>query len=236
MPSRRLATAHEWGVPAIPLPSLRRGMGSQQSAGQTLSYATAGAGSALAIAAATHLIAAAAVPFIGPAIAGAALLAAYLIKNSGCGQTCIQTSEWANQAQAALKQNIDAYFALPVPRSKENQQLALQTFDSVWDTLVHMCGDPQWGDAGKACIADRQRGACKWKATENSQWPGGVQLGECFNWFAGFRDPIANDPNVGTAGASVSDLESVFTGGSGDSSSLLPALAIAGLLGLAVAL
>ncbi len=232
----RLATADAWGIPSMPLASLHRtGWGSYgdvQSAGQALSYSTAGASTAVGAGVAAGLIPAAAVPFIGPAIAGAALLAAYLIKNSGCGQTCIQTSQWANQAQDALVQNINAYFALPAPRSPENQQLALQTFDQIWAQLVKMCGDPQWGDAGKRCISDRERGACKWHATENSQWPGGVQLGECFNWFAAFRDPIANDRNVGSA----SVLDSAIFGGGESSGSLLPALAIAGLIVAAVAL
>ena len=36
-----------------------------------------------------------------------------------------------------------------------------------------------------ACIADRQRGGCHYQSN-----------GQCWNWFIGYRDPIANDPQV----------------------------------------
>jgi hypothetical protein len=211
------------------------GLGSQQSWQQAVQYGSVGASAAAGAAFAAHLIPASAVPFIGPAIAGVALLASALIKNSGCGQTCIVTSQWANQAQDALKQNIDAYFAQPV-RTRASQKLALQTFDQIWSRLTEMCGDPQWGDAGKRCISDRQRGACVWHATENSQWPGGVQLGQCWNWFSGLRDPIANDTGVVEDAAVDSSVlaGSVLVGGS--SVPVLPLALIGGLVLLAVAL
>lgn len=200
-----------------------RGMGSQQSVQQAVAIGGAAASSAAAGLVAAHLIPAAAVPFIGPALAGAAMLASYLIKNSGCGQTCIVTSQWANQAADALKQNLDAYFAMPVPRPKSAQTLALQTFDQIWAKLAEMCGDPQWGDAGKRCISDRQRGACKWQ-----------DAGQCWNWFIGYRDPIANDTQVADDSA-LSQVESIF-GGSGETSKLLPLALIGGLILLGVSL
>lgn len=201
-------------------PIARRGLGSQQTAMQGVQYGSIGASTAAAGALAAGLIPAAAVPFIGPAIAGAALLASYLIKNSGCGQTCIQTSQWANQAADALQKNLDAYRALPVPRSRANQTLALQTFDQIWSKLVSMCSDPQWGDAGKACVSDRQQGACKWRDSS----------GQCWNWFVGYRDPIANDPNV-IDDSVVSQVSDIFGGAqSGSTSSVLPLALIAGLV------
>ena len=58
------------------------------------------------------------VPLLG-AIIGAGILAAglaiHLIMNCGCGQTCIVSTGFANQANAALQQNIEAYFALTRP-------------------------------------------------------------------------------------------------------------------------
>jgi hypothetical protein len=116
--------------------------------------------------------------------------------------------------------------ALPVPRSRSNQTLALQTFDQIWATLVKMCSDPQWGNAGKRCISDRQRGACTWK-----------DQGQCWDWFIGYRDKIANDPNVVddslvTAATSVSASIDAALGGS--ASSYLPLLVIGGLVFLAV--
>ena len=139
------------------------------------------------------------VPIIGAALVGVTLLAAWLIKNSGCGQTCVVTSQWANKAEDMLKQNIAAYFALPAPRPRSAQTVALANFDAVWETLKEQCGQSQMGDAGKRCISDRQAGACQWKQTTDSPllaYPGEPQPGSCWNWFSGYRDPIANDPNV----------------------------------------
>jgi hypothetical protein len=173
----------------------------------------------------------AAVPFIGPALMGATMLAQYLIANSGCGQTCIITSQWANQAADALQQNLDAYFALPAPRTKTQQALALANFDSLWAQLKQACGQPGTGDAGKRCISDRQRGACTWRNN-----------GQCWDWFIGYRDPIANDsvvPDPTVADTVSSDLSSIFGGGSsagGSSSSLLPVALLVGLVALGVSL
>ena len=86
------------------------GLGDVQSANQTVALGAAGAGSAAAIAGAAGLIPVAAIPFIGPAIAGVALLATALIKNSGCGPTCIQASEYANQAGQLMDRNLHNYF------------------------------------------------------------------------------------------------------------------------------
>ena len=202
-----------------------RGLGDQQSAQQGVQFGAAAASASVSAAVAAGLIPVAAIPFVGPIIAGVAILATVLIKNSGCGKTCIQTSQWANEAAELLQQNLDAYRSLPVPRSRANQALALQTFDQVWARLSEMCSDPQWGDAGRRCISDRQRGACTWK-----------DAGECWDWFKGYRDPIANDSNVvddSLSASSVSGaLDSVFGGAGG--LNLVPILIIGGLVLLAV--
>jgi hypothetical protein len=176
------------------------------------------------------MTAAQAVPIIGAAIAGITILATYLIKNSGCGQTCIETSQWANQAEPVLRQNIAAYFNEPAPRSQSQQNAALANFDTIWARLSQMCGDPSTGDAGKRCISDRQSGACTWKATADSPWPGGPAQGACWNWFNAYRDPIANDPNV------VADSASSVVSGAVSELSSLPtwALAAAALVLVAV--
>jgi hypothetical protein len=119
-----------------------------------------------------------------------------LIANSGCGQTCVITSQWANQAAAKLDQNLDAYFALPTPRPRSAQVVCLAVFDSVWQTLQQQCGQEGTGDAGKRCITDRQAGACTWHQDKTPGHPGEPAIGECWNWFSGYRDPIANDPDV----------------------------------------
>jgi hypothetical protein len=135
-----------------------------------------------------------AVPIIGAALVGVTLLVTQLIKNSGCGVTCVETSQWANKAEPLLQQNLKAYQALPTPRTVSQQAAALANFDAIWNQLVQLCGQPGTGNAGVRCVSDRQAGACKWKNA----------AGVCFNWFSGYRDPIANDSVVpDSAGASV---------------------------------
>jgi len=95
----------------------------------------------------------------------------------------------------------------------------LANFDAIWATLVNMCGNPSTGNAGKRCISDRQSGACTWKATADSPWPGGPAAGQCWNWFNAYRDPISQDPNVvpdsvsslvtGAANSALSELSSL---------------------------
>jgi hypothetical protein len=124
---------------------------------------------------------------------------------NGCGETCQVTTEWANQAEQALQQNIDAYFSLPVPRSTVDQQAALANFTSIWNALVSNCNNPSLGNPGQRCITDRQAGACTWKQPASSVPPWGTPAaGACWNWWNGYHDPIANDPNVYTPSATTS--------------------------------
>jgi hypothetical protein len=182
------------------------------------------------------------VPIAGPAvmIVGAVVTVAgkiiqFVGWGDGCGQNCILASNWANQAEDLLKANINAYFSSPV-RNASTQQAALGGFDAIWAQLAKACGQASLGTAGKNCTGDRQAGACKWKQTGQSPWPGGPALGECWNWFSAYRDPIANDTGVvpdsmidtSSVGAAVS---SIFgTSATGSSSSLLPLLLIGGLI------
>jgi len=180
---------------------LRRGMGNAATdagmvqAGAGIATPLVAATSAGAIGSALGISTAVAVPVIGAAIAGVALLATYLIENSGCGVTCVETSDWANQAAALLQKNLDAYFALPVPRSQSNQAAALQTYENIWNGLVANCSQAGTGTAGENCISDRQAGACKWRALA-PQYPGQPAAGDCWNWDLAYRVPIAQDPNV----------------------------------------
>lgn len=171
------------------------------------------------------------------AIAGAAaeLLAAFGV-GSGCGQSCVLSTQYANKADALLQQNIDGYFK--GPRYASQKAFALQVFDTIWNDLVQQCSAASLGSAGQRCISDRQSGACKWKQTGTSPWPGGPALGQCWNWFNAFRDPIANDvanPDPpAAADGSPSSVSSIFGGGTAGGSNMLPLLAIAALVGLAV--
>lgn len=158
----------------------------QGPSGQQVAGTVYGAGTSVATGAAVSagLISGLAIPIVGAAFAGI-WLGIQAILNSGCGQSCVITSNWANQAEALLKKNLAAYLALPTPRAESAQAAYLANFDAVWNYLVQECSSPSLGTAGKNCIADRQAGACHFK-----------QNGQCWSWFSGYRDPIANDPNV----------------------------------------
>lgn len=189
-----LATAH-WGMGDVSGPQAVAMGQSVAGAGVSLASATGGLAP---IAAALGV----SVPVLG-AIVGAGILAAgyaiNAIMNSGCGQTCIVSTQFANEANQALQQNIEAYFSLPTPRPQSSQTAALANFDALWNWLQQpqQCGNPQLGDAGKRCITDRQAGACTWTQPASSVPPWGTPAaGACWNWFNGYRDPIANDPNT----------------------------------------
>jgi len=162
--------------------------------GATSAASIAAGGSGLILGMAPSL----AMPIIGAAIM-AATLGIELILNSGCGQTCIIASNWANNAATLLEQNITAYFALPAPRTAEQKAQALANFDNVWNYLQQQCGNPNLGNAGVRCIQDRAAGACTWHQTGQPEFPGQPATGACLNWFNAYRDPIADDPAVVTA-------------------------------------
>src|ERR1039458_2333146 len=179
--------------------------------------------SALAIGAATGAIAGPVGAIIGAGIGLVTTLINSLVANSGCGVTCVETSSWANQAEPLLAQNIKAYFAQPAPRSLSSQAAALANFDTIWNTLKQQCGQPGTGNAGVRCISDRQSGACTWKQTATSPllgYPDEPQAGACWNWWSGYRDPIAND-------AVVEDSSSALVQGAADTSaSVLSSLGV----------
>ncbi len=145
-----------------------------------------------------------ALPVVGTAIAalvGVGIAVANLFK--GCGQICIAASNMANQADAIMAQNVNAYTGSPI-RYASMQTAALNTFDTTWAALRAACGNPQLEAAGQRCITDRQQGACTWKASPGgwnsdgtyTKWGPAGSGTACWNWFIGMRDPIANDPFV----------------------------------------
>ena len=111
---------------------------------------------------------------------------------SGCGQSCTLTSQAANQIEQTLQQNLLAYQASG--HTKSEQAAALANFDYAWGKLQQYCGQASFGAAGQRCTTDRQRGACKWTNDGHGGPAGSGNV--CWNWFVGYRDPIANDPNV----------------------------------------
>ena len=166
-----------------------------------------------------------AIPIIGAALSAVTMIVTQLVANSGCGQTCIETSSWANQAAAALQKNLDAYFALPAPRTETQQALAVANFNTIWQQLQQLCGQAGTGNAGVRCISDRQSGACTWKQKYAPVYPGEPAIGECWNWFNGYLGPIQADAVVpDTADTVASTFSSDLTTASG--TSLLPILAL----------
>jgi len=190
-------------LPAVSGRSLRglRGLGTSPSTSSEIQQGasiavTAATGELAAVLAGTSTI----IPLIGPALAGIAL-AVEAILNSGCGQTCIVTSQWANQAEPLLLQNIQAYFALPAPRAQSAQAYAISVFNNIWNGLVQRCSQQGLGTAGQNCISDRQAGACKWRQSATSPLLAYVKygepdVGECWDWFSGYLYPIQDDPDV----------------------------------------
>ena len=212
------------------------GMGDLSTDQQITSIASTGATATLGILAGLHAVIGG-IAFAGPigAAIAAGITAITLVANliekefSGCGQTCVIASNDANKYGDLLLQNLRAYIAAPY--QPELQQAALNNFDTVWAALVAACSDPSLGDAGKRCLSDRQRGACTWKAKAGgwvsdgqggytwTDWGAAGSGTDCWNYFAGMRDPIQNDPRAATyvplstsAGSETTNTTSTGTG------------------------
>lgn len=199
------------------------GMGLGQGTGQQIVFAapqiaaaTLGTASAMGAAWAT-----AAIPVVGPIIAGVTVALMMIFGRKGPKQR-VATTEIVNKVEPLLQQNLQGY--LSGPRTVSSQAQALANFDAGWQFILDNCGIPEMGNPGKACISDRQAGACTWQ-----------EAGECWDWFKGYRDPIANDPQVkpdplmDTATGSLVDALTggIFTSGGGiGSTGLLIGLAL----------
>lgn len=156
--------------------------------GNTQSAITAGVSVAapigLAIAGATS-----AIPFVGPAIAGVTILISLFTQR---GRQKTATTSIVNEVEPYMKQNLAAWGQST--KTVAEQQQALANFDGLWQQVVQACSGPGLGEPGHWCINDRSRGG-KW------------------DWFAYYRDPIANDPNV-QQNSALSPLASAVGGGS----------------------
>jgi len=186
----------------------RRGIGDQATAISSTLGGTAA--SILALSPATGPAA----PFVA---AAAALVGIIGNLFHGCGNTCIQATQYANQAGAQLDTLKAQYFALPVPRPYAAQQAYLQAVTQIVNWLQQMCGNPALGAAGQRCISERlvRGGTAPWCPTHTG----------CDYWST-FYDPVANDPDVAPppspAAAATSSVTSAI-------SSALPA-SVSGLL------
>src|SRR5579872_6906696 len=84
------------------------------------------------------IIGASAVPVVGLAIAGAALVATVIANVfQGCGSTCTLTSDMASQIEPLMQQNLAEYQASD--HSVASQTQALANFDYLWSKLVQYC-------------------------------------------------------------------------------------------------
>lgn len=221
-------------------PARRRGMGAtlQQANPQAGAIAATAASAATSVVGTLVALGTVTGP-VGAAIAGI-IAAAYSIANlfGGCGQTCVEATNIANQAGAYINEAYSQYMNSPV-HYRSMQTAYLQLFDGTWNAMVKACDNPALGAAGQRCITDRQAGSCAyktspggWKQSGDGTWsyvePGPNGSGTaCWNSFIGRRDPVANDPTV------VDDpgggLLSSITGGGGSVLGVPAPLAIGGL-------
>ena len=172
----------------------RRGMGALSPQDQILAQSTAQAAA---------LIGWVGGP-VGYAIAQAIAQIGVLLANvfSGCGETCVEATQIANQCEPLLLQNLQTYMNAPVHYASL-QAAALNNFQMTWAALQNACSQPALQSAGAACISDRQAGACHYQTSPGGWqgttyvYPGAQGSGStCWNWFVGYHDPIANDPTV----------------------------------------
>jgi hypothetical protein len=167
----------------------RRGLGQSTMTQQIALSAPAIAGgviggmAASATAAGTTTWATAAIPFVGPIIAGVTIALTMLFNRKGPRQK-VATTQIVNQVEPHLQDNLAGYMA--GPRTRTSQYQALENFKAGWQWVVDHCGIPEMGEPGRRCIAERDRGgSAPWCPTVTG----------C-DWWALYYDPIANDPNV----------------------------------------
>jgi len=143
-----------------------------------------------------------AIPIIGVAIAGVLAVVTAFLSRKGPKQKTITTG-YANEIESYMVQNLSAWNSSS--KNSAEQQTALGIYDSLWAELVKACSNPDLGNPGKACIADRSPGG-KW------------------DWKSYYRDPISNDPNVKTGASNV--LSEMTSGGT---SEIIGLVAIVGI-------
>lgn len=229
---------------AAPPNGRRRGVGALDPQSQQIGQIAA---AGVSTAASTLVALSAITGPVGIAIAGLASIG-LMIANafSGCGQTCVEATNIANQVGALFDQMLNTYMSAPI-HYKSMQTAYLQQWDAGWNALQAACSNPQLGAAGQRCISDRARGSCKWHTSpggwqqQNGTWvyvaPGPDGSGStCWDWFVGSRDPVANDPTVvpdPTPLSSVgSSLNSIASGIGLNSNLLLPGALVLGALAL----
>ena len=191
-------------------------------------------------------------PFCGPAAPFVMMAAVFLQAlaafgvGEGCGVTCIQATSIVNQAEPYMQANVDAYESGDI-----DQKTAQTAFKAIWLSVQSSCGQIP-GAAGQNCVSERKDGSCKWKQADPPKYPGQPNQGECFNWFNAYWNPLtlpALTPFVAVPVAPPAPDPSQYTytnttpttgttpppvATSDTSSSMLPLLALAAVVGLVV--
>jgi len=171
-----LSATNPWVNTALVAGSTAAGAAKSGSGEQATMMSVASAGAIISgFAASGATWATAAIPVVGPIIAGVTIALTMLFNRKGPKQK-VATTKIVDAVEPHLKDNVAAYLALPVHYASAQQQ-ALANFDAGWQYVVEKCNIPEMGNPGIACTADRQKGG-KW------------------DWFSYYRDPIANDTKV----------------------------------------
>lgn len=170
-----------------------RGLGAPITTSQAVTTGLSVAGTAtttgLAIAGAT-----AAIPFIGPIVAGLSLLAGFLF--SGQAKYHAQetaASNDANQIEKQMQANLAAYMACQI-----DSATAIANYEQLWAELENAC-QQIGGPAGQRCVSDREAGACTIK---NDGKGGPAGSGDvCWNWDIGYHVPLTQPAPCGASAA-----------------------------------
>jgi len=146
---------------------------------------------------------------VGLAIGAIAAIAPMIVKLfSGCGATCTQATQYANQIEPILNQNLQAYLSAPI-RTQSMQAAAVNNYNTAIASLEQACGQAALKSAGQNCIDERvDPSSCQWKAqaggwVQNADgtctytpWGANGSGSSCWNWVIGYLDPITQDPCV----------------------------------------
>lgn len=184
------------------------GLGDQQTT-QDIVTGVSTVGTAIAGAAAAGLltgigITAAAVPIIGPVVAGVALLLTAFHVGAGCGSSCTLSTHVVERIIPVMQQNLAAAQALLQQSggcvAAADKAVCLKNFDDLWSAIVQGCSQVG-GTGGSQCIADRQRGGK-------------------YDCFVTLRDPISEMKTC--ANPPASQMASVMGWAGGSSDLMLP--------------
>lgn len=165
-------TANQIGQGAAGVATAQTPAGVVQSAG-TIAAGAVGAASIAGVGWAT-----AAIPFVGPIVAGVTVGLSLLFGRKGPKQK-VATTQVVNDVEPKLVENLNGY--LNGPRTQSSQAQAIQNFYAGWNYVLTHCPTPENGNPGQNCVNERKEGA-------TPSWGP--------DWFQLYLDPIRNDTQV----------------------------------------